>query len=686
MITVEGDVNVIATASEVHPKYRDLKYPLSRHMEHWRHRHAWTQRFPATSEQSRLDYIAYYLWDVIGFHENELYIDDIALLSDLNEHVAAYGPITIFWHHIWQKHFRSSFDIYSEDGYYGFITHLVVTELRNRNLPIILFTDLMVAELHAIQPGFHNPVITRPIYQIWKSSETYQRNYSDISNNAVRDALTIDLIFNLMIDTKLDLLIAPELERYWTQPHSAPLPAISRFVLICASISLRFQRDLREMRLSRETAEAIAVWWRDEVLPFAAGLERFAPGLTVQHMSFDIRAGRRLGIPRNVKGYPRPGSIDKDIDVLVIGPIGAASGLGSGARRTIGALQKAGVDYRVLPSFYNNPATVQPGAFGKAEYAGERPRAVIWHYNAEYLPDVLTTMPEFEVCGKQIAYYFWEMSAIPEALHLGCDVIDEIWVPSEFCREAFAVFPTPVVNVGSSIELPKVGSYLTRETLGISPTAFVVMFSFDSHSVIHRKNPAAVVRAFKQAFPEDEDVLLLLKTQNWATAHWNAVLSRGEELLELCSSDSRIRFFDKTSSLLELYSMKNCSDVYMSLHRSEGYGYGPAEAMALGKPVIMTNYSANVEFATEDNCLLVNAPLIHITAPEYLYTEPGMMWGEPNVDEAAQKLRALYDDRELARHIGERARETINRDHGVDAMAARVKARLIELGIVRKER
>ena len=104
--------------------------------------------------------------------------------------------------------------------------------------------------------------------------------------------------------------------------------------------------------------------------------------------------------------------------------------------------------------------------------------------------------------------------------------------------------------------------------------------------------------------------------------------------------------------------------------------------MALGKPVIMTNYSANTEFATADNCLLVDGPIVHLEPGEYPYWRPEMVWCEPNIDDAARKLRLVYDDRALAAALGRRAAETINRDHGVDAMARRCAKRLRELGIL----
>ncbi len=433
------------------------------------------------------------------------------------------------------------------------------------------------------------------------------------------------------------------------------------------------------------------MWVKCELFPQLPVLRRFVPKLASENGTPVFDRSRKFSFG----GFTRPEQervfsrvafertrAEETIDVVVVGPAGAASGLGAGMRRSIGALEQSGARFRVLETYFDMPSSVSSGVEEKLVYRGENPKVILWHFNGEYLPEVMSTMDEIAPNAYNIAYFFWETEAMPVAHELACKIVDEIWTPSAFCASSYAGQGVPVVNVGSSVQLPDVQPYFTRSELGLPEDTFVVLFSFDSHSVIHRKNPAAVVRAFMKAFPRgDEPAMLVIKTQNMATAHWNKVNGRGEELLELCASDSRIHFFDRTMSLRELYSLKNACDCYMSLHRSEGYGYGPAEAMAIGKPVIMTGYSANVEFATDDNCILVDAPLVHIGQEEYLYVTPEMKWADPDVDQAAKALRRLFDDPEFATRLGERARETITRDHGVEAMAARYAARLRELGV-----
>jgi glycosyltransferase involved in cell wall biosynthesis len=80
------------------------------------------------------------------------------------------------------------------------------------------------------------------------------------------------------------------------------------------------------------------------------------------------------------------------------------------------------------------------------------------------------------------------------------------------------------------------------------------------------------------------------------------------------------------------------ADCYLSLHRSEGYGYGMAEALALGTPVIATNYSGSLSFTTDANSYLVQYTETEIKPAEYFYYQQGMFWAEPDVSKAVESL------------------------------------------------
>ena len=108
----------------------------------------------------------------------------------------------------------------------------------------------------------------------------------------------------------------------------------------------------------------------------------------------------------------------------------------------------------------------------------------------------------------------------------------------------------------------------------------------------------------------------------------------------------------------DLYSLTNACDVYVSLHRAEGFGLGIAEAMSLGKAVIATDYSATTEFCRPGTALLV--PFKMVSNDEQGFAgRIGDSWAEPDVDAAARALRCLYDNPQLRNDLGNRAKAFI---------------------------
>jgi glycosyltransferase involved in cell wall biosynthesis len=125
----------------------------------------------------------------------------------------------------------------------------------------------------------------------------------------------------------------------------------------------------------------------------------------------------------------------------------------------------------------------------------------------------------------------------------------------------------------------------------------------------------------------------------------------------------------------ELNSLIDASDCYVSLHRSEGFGVTLAEAMALGKPVIATDYSANLDFMHAGNGLLVRYKLVRLDQDYGPYPK-GSQWADPDVDHASQLMRFVYEHPDQAAEIGRQARRDIWRQLAPDAVGARIAQRL----------
>jgi glycosyltransferase involved in cell wall biosynthesis len=205
-------------------------------------------------------------------------------------------------------------------------------------------------------------------------------------------------------------------------------------------------------------------------------------------------------------------------------------------------------------------------------------------------------------------------------------------------------------------------SGLQRRHFGLNADDYVFFCSFDFNSTVARKNPFAVIKAFREAFPRgDEKVTLLVKSSNGDRSA--AFLM---QLLGAASRDARILVRDDLLERADLQALHRCIDVYVSLHRCEGFGLGMAEAMCMGKPVVATAYSGNMEFMTSANSCLVDYRMVSVRRGEYPYAD-GQQWADPDPRHAAEHMRSLYEDRALGRRLGEAAARDMARDFSVEA-------------------
>jgi len=272
----------------------------------------------------------------------------------------------------------------------------------------------------------------------------------------------------------------------------------------------------------------------------------------------------------------------------------------------------------------------------------------------------------------RIAYWYWEFDSIPDSWLDAAAKVDEVWTATEFVakglRERLSI---PVRTIFPGVAL---GSYQQRERkyFGLQDGSFTFLFTFHMMSVMERKNPLGLINAFKAAFTPQDDVTLVLKT-SFGDRH-PAQLQE----LRAAAANHNIVVIDQVYSPDEVLSLMDACDVYVSLHRSEGLGLTMAEAMLMGKPVIATNYSGNVDFMGEEDSLLVPYKLVKLGRPIPPYDE-NLEWAEPSTEHAAQLMRRLYEDREWARQIGARGKARAAIDLSLETAGHRAAARLAEI-------
>jgi glycosyltransferase involved in cell wall biosynthesis len=273
-----------------------------------------------------------------------------------------------------------------------------------------------------------------------------------------------------------------------------------------------------------------------------------------------------------------------------------------------------------------------------------------------------------------VGYWFWELSTFPQSWRYAQHLIDEIWVNTDFIAQAVAPLNRPVYKIPFAIEFDCPAGKWTRDYFSLPSAPFLFLFSFDFHSFIARKNPQAVIAAFKLAFPSGmESAFLVIKTSNSTTYP-----EQRRMLEEAIQGDSRIVIMDVQLSNPEMRGLLSVADCYISLHRSEGLGLGLAESMYLGKPVIATAYSGNLEFMNTENSALVSYELIPVQKGEYPFAEH-QVWADPNIVEAADCMRRMATDRDYCAYLGRNAAAYMREYHSSERMGQAMQERLTSI-------
>jgi glycosyltransferase involved in cell wall biosynthesis len=337
--------------------------------------------------------------------------------------------------------------------------------------------------------------------------------------------------------------------------------------------------------------------------------------------------------------------------VNVVGYLGKQLALGDIGRLMARSLTERGVSASAL-SFTGAPSPPVDPPFPTDDVIGHRTTLAV--IAADQLPVLHEWHPElFAVTDRMIAYCFWEMSQLSEAGVRGLDLVDEVWVATDFVRDAFeraAKVPVRRVPLPIAEPIPSDRPRASFEPLSDAGDRTVLGVTFDHFSVLERKNPLAAIDAFTQAFGDNEGPLLVVKTLN-ADLHPEA----HARLLERAAGRHDVRVWDAHLSRADQFAFLSNLDVLVSLHRGEGFGAHLAEAMWFGVPCIATRYSGNLDFMDDTCARLVEYSMIDVTDGGTIYPN-GTQWADPDLDDAAAALRELVDDDERRRSLGNSAR------------------------------
>lgn len=372
-------------------------------------------------------------------------------------------------------------------------------------------------------------------------------------------------------------------------------------------------------------------------------------------------------IPSGCQASPHPWAEPGTLrpGITVAGYLRAELGMGEAARSVLAAVEDSGLEHTSI---------VVDRTYSRQDHPHERPKGpydldtAIAVVNADQVEMFRGAVgPGFFAGRKTVGVWAWELEQFPKEMLSAATLFDEVWTLSQFSAASLRErIDKPVFVFPLAVAPPEPPQ---DSALVAVHESFQFLLIFDYLSVFERKNPLAVIEAFSSAFSPAEGPVLVVKSIN------GDLKPLDRERVRLAAADRPdIVFMDDYVTKSERNALLASADAYVSLHRAEGFGLTMAEAMIMGKPVIATGYSGNLDFMTEENSFLVPYKLGEVPLGCDPYPA-GAPWADPDVDAAARLMRQVVDEPDLAARKAAVAIDDITRTHGLSVASAFVRRR-----------
>ena len=337
---------------------------------------------------------------------------------------------------------------------------------------------------------------------------------------------------------------------------------------------------------------------------------------------------------------------DKPFGVNLYGFAYGELGIGEDLRMAVACCEAANIPYHVVNVDAGNIRQADNLLKGKTHdlHSKELPP---YRNNIFCLPAFDTASRIFMQKGasvfedyQNIGWWPWELNVFPKAWQpYAFKLVDEVWASSTFLEEMYKrTTDKPVHLVPLAVSVDRIKRH-TRKYYGLPDKTYLFLYVFDFNSSVARKNPMAAVNAFKKAFSQtDKSVGLVLKTMNTKESNpeWQAFLNE-------CTADKRIYVLTEIMGRSDVLGLIDCCDVYVSLHRSEGFGRTIAEAILLNKKVIATNYSGNIDFNIYKNIIPIDFDLELVENGMYHWVndQDEAVWGTAKIDSVVSAFKSI---------------------------------------------
>lgn len=284
-------------------------------------------------------------------------------------------------------------------------------------------------------------------------------------------------------------------------------------------------------------------------------------------------------------------------------------------------------------------------------------------------------------CSYRIGRTMFETDRIPEGWSQRMMALDEIWVPTEFQREVFINGGVPAERlfvVGESIDSDfyhpgKVSALplpsLSSSDASFSSETFIFLSVFKWEE---RKGWDILLKAYFEEFSrQTDDVALVLLTNAYHTDdNFDGKIKEFSRSLDNGAIDfelrPRVHVIPRRLSHAEMPRLYKKADAVVLPTRGEGWGRPHTEAMAMGLPLIATNWSGPTAFMTSENSYPLRIDgLVPIMDGPFR----GHRWAEPSVSHLQELMRRVYNEKDERQSRGAQAREDMVTKFGMSKLS-----------------
>ena len=204
-----------------------------------------------------------------------------------------------------------------------------------------------------------------------------------------------------------------------------------------------------------------------------------------------------------------------------------------------------------------------------------------------------------------------------------------------------------------------------------------VFFSFVS-SAVGRRDLNVLYEAFLMAFDQSDDVALVLKAPGSGAGSVNATLENVRRSMPAWSSGRSPNVYVVPDDLTreQLLRLHGSVDCYVSCERGNGWDLPAFDSLAMGVPVVTTDFGGSTMFVDRDDCYVVPTGSNFVACDAALNYRhslySGQCWPYIHPSALAAELRRAHDDPDDRQKRGLAAAERLGEEFDRSVVVSRL--------------